>query len=141
MRLGIKFYFSWLLCAVTMFVLFYLWHGVFLNDFKRIQFPITWFVSFAAFSYLLISAGMYFLFESRLFKKFDSIFFRGLICGAVSGFCLFMVATVIHISILKYVSTNHLFLDCVWQMAEQTMGAMVLLVLKFFIHEHVPEEA
>jgi hypothetical protein len=141
MRLGIKFYFSWLLSAVTMFVLFYLWHGIFLNDFKRIQFPITWFVTFAAFSYLLISAGMYFLFESRLFKRFESVFFRSLICGAVSGFSLFMVATVIHISILKSVSTHHLFLDCVWQMVEQTMGALIMLVLKFFIHEPIHEEA
>ena len=66
MKLGLRFFLSWILSAVSMFILFYLWHGVFLNDFKRIQFPLTWFVTFAAFSYLIIAAGMYFFFESRI---------------------------------------------------------------------------
>ncbi|MBK9283593.1 MAG: hypothetical protein IPM51_04655 [Sphingobacteriaceae bacterium] len=140
MKIGIRFFLSWILSAITMFTLFYVWHGVFLNDFKRIQFPLTWFITFAAFSYLLIGAGMYFLFESRLMKRFESSIIRALITGIISGLGLVMIATVIHISLTKQLSMNHLLINCVWQVAEQSVGVMVMLVLKYVIREHVHEE-
>src|ERR1044071_7069935 len=94
-KTGLRFYLSWIISATSMFGLFYIWHGIFLNDFKRIQFPLTWFITFAAFTYLIISAGTYLLFESSLMRRFDNIFFRGLLCGIIAGFSLFMVATVV----------------------------------------------
>ena len=41
MNLGIRFFISWILTALVMFTLFYYWHGVILNDFKRLNFPLT----------------------------------------------------------------------------------------------------
>jgi hypothetical protein len=141
MKIGIRFFLSWILSAVTMFTLFYIWHGVFLNDFKRIQFPLSWFVTFAALSYLILGAGIYFLFESQIMKRISSSFFRGLICGIVAGFSLFMVATVINISFTKHLSMQHLMVDCIWQICEQTIGMMVLVLLKVFVREPHLEEA
>lgn len=140
MKIGIRFFLSWILSAIVMFVLFYLWHGVFLNDFKRIQFPLTWFITFAAFSYLLFGAGIYFLFESQVMKKFDNLFVRGLVTGIIAGFSLFMIATVINISLTKHLSANHLLVDCAWQMSEQAIGAMIMVLLKVIIREPQFEE-
>jgi hypothetical protein len=135
MKLGLRFYLSWILSAVTMFTLFYVWHGVFLNDFKRIQFPLSWFMVFAALSYLIFGAGIYFLYESSIMKKIENIYLRGLACGLLSGFCLLMIATVVNISLTKHLSMDHLLVDCIWQMSEQTIGAMVLVALKVFVRE------
>jgi len=135
MRLGLRFFLSWILSSSLMFTLFYLWHGVFLNDFKRIQFPLTWFVTFAAFTYLVLGAGIYFLFESRLFKKFRNVFFRGIMAGVVAGISLIMIATIVHISITRHLSAEHLMIDGVWQVFEQVVGALIMVSLKLLIHE------
>ncbi|WP_317897892.1 hypothetical protein [Aurantibacillus circumpalustris] len=141
MKLGIRFFLSWIFSALVMFGLFYIWHGIFLNDFKRIQFPLTWFVTFAAFTYLIFGAGIYFLFESSLLKKIRNFFIRGLICGGVAGFSLFMIATIVHISLTTNLSAQHLMMDCIWQIAEQTLGAMVVVLFKVVIHEPQLEHA
>lgn len=141
MKLNIRFFLSWILTSLVMFVLFYLWHGVFLNDLKRIQFPISWFITFAAVTYLVLGAGMYFLFESRLLKSVKNFLVRGLFCGLTTGLTVFMMATIVNISITKQLSINHLLIDCSWQVIEQMLGAMVVVVLKIVIHEPQVEHA
>jgi hypothetical protein len=140
MKIGLRFFLSWILSAVTMFVLFYIWHGVFLNDFKRIQFPLSWFITFAALTYLIIGAGMYFLFESQILKRAENLFVRGAICGVVAGFSLFMIATVLNISLTKDLQGYHLLVDAFWQISEQTVGAMIVVFLKILIREPQFEE-
>ncbi len=135
MKLGLRFFLSWLLTSVVMFTLFYVWHGIFLNDFKRIQFPLIWFVTFAAFTYLILGAATYILFESSLLKKIKNLFLRGVICGVVLGFTIFMVASIVNISLTRHLSMEHLMIDCVWQMTEQVLGSMVVVILKLAIHE------
>lgn len=139
MKIGLRFFISWILSALVMFTLFYIWHGVFLNDFKRINFPIIWFVAFAAVTYLIFGAGIYFLYESFLMKKVRNLFFRGILCGAIAGFSLFMMATIVNISLTRHLSMEHLMVDCVWQIGEQIVGAMVIVLCKGLIHEHQPE--
>ncbi len=141
MKLGLRFFISWISSAVVMFGLFYLWHGIFLNDFKRIQFPLSWFVTFAAITYLILGAGIFMLYESQLMKKLSNFFVRGLICGIIAGFSLFMIATIVNISLTKHLSAQHLMMDCIWQMSEQIVGAMVVVLFKILIHEPQPERA
>jgi hypothetical protein len=135
MKIGIRFFLSWIISAVTMFALFYAWHGIFLNDFKRIQFPLSWFVTFAALSYLIMGAGIYFLYESQIMKRIQNLHIRGLVCGFISGFSLFMIATVVNISLTKHLSVQHLMVDCIWQISEQTVGLAVVVLLKIFIRD------
>lgn len=135
MKLGLRFYLSWLLSSLVMFTLFYVWHGMFLNDFKRIQFPLFWFQVFAAFTYLLFGVALFFIFESQLLKKIKNVFVRGLVSGFVLGFTAFMVASIVNISLTRHLSVQHLMIDCVWQMVEQVIGALVIVLLKLFIHE------
>lgn len=141
MKLGLRFFLSWIFSAIVMFSLFYIWHGIFLNDFKRIQFPLTWFVTFAAFTYLLFGAGIYFLYESHLMKKIRNFLVRGLICGAIAGFSLFMIATIVNISLTRHLSVQHLMMDCIWQMSEQIVGGMVIVLFKVVVHEPQTEHA
>jgi len=124
-----------------MFALFYTWHGIFLNDFKRIQFPLFWFETFAALTYLLLSAGIYILYESQVMKKIRNFFMRGVFCGLIAGFSIFMVATIINISLTRHLSMQHLMMDCVWQMTEQVIGGMIVVLFKIFIHEPQAEHA
>ena len=139
MSFGIRFFISWIVSALVMFALFYVWHGYFLNDFKRIHFPLIWFVTFAAFTYLIFGAGIYFLYESQPLKKIRSFATRGLICGVLAGFSLFMISTIVNISLTKHLSANHLMVDCAWQIAEQTVGAFIVVLFKIIIHEPVQE--
>jgi hypothetical protein len=141
MKLGLRFFLSWIFSAIVMFTLFYVWHGIFLNDFKRIQFPLVWFVTFAALTYLIFGAGIYILYESQVMKKIRNFFIRGLICGVIAGFSLFMIATIVNISLTRHLSIQHLTMDCVWQMSEQIVGAMVIVLLKIGIHEPQTENA
>jgi hypothetical protein len=141
MKLNLRFFLSWISSAIVMFILFYIWHGIFLNDFKRIQFPLTWFIAFAAFTYLIFGAGIYFLYESHFMKKIRNFLVRGLLCGAIAGFSLFMMATIIHISLTTNLSAKHLLMDCIWQITEQVLGAMVVVLFKVVIHEPIPEHA
>jgi hypothetical protein len=126
---------------MVMFVLFYIWHGVFLNDFKRIEFPLAWFVFFAAITYLLFGAGIYFLYESQLMKRIRNFFLRGVLCGAIAGFSLFMITTIVNISLTSHLSVKHLMMDCIWQMSEQVVGAMVIVLFKIVIYEPQVEHA
>jgi len=135
MKLGLRFYLSWLLSSLVMFTLFYVWHGVFLNDFKRIQFPLFWFQLFAAFTYLLFGIALYLIFESALLKKVRNVFVRGVVSGFVLGFTAFMVASIVNISLTRHLSMQHMMIDCIWQMIEQVIGAMVIVLLKLLIHE------
>lgn len=135
MKFGLRFYLSWLLSALVMFALFFLWHGVFLNDFKRIQFPLFWFQIFAAFTYLLFGIALYLLFESHFMKKVRNLALRGVVSGLIFGFTVFMVASIVNISLTRHLSINHLMVDCVWQIVEQIIGGMVLVLLKVLIHE------
>lgn len=141
MKLGFRFFLSWIASAVVMFSLFYAWHGMFLNDFKRIQFPLSWFVTFAAFTYLVLGAGIYMLFESHTMKRIRNLFMRGMFCGIIAGFSLFMIATIINISLTRHLSIQHLAVDCAWQITEQFIGAMVVLTIRYFVHEPQPERA
>lgn len=141
MKLGLRFFVSWISSAVIMFTLFYIWHGIFLNDFKRIQFPLIWFVAFAACTYLIFGAGIFLLYESMIMKKIRNFFVRGMLCGIIAGFSLFMIATIVNISLTKHLSMQHLMIDCIWQMTEQVIGAMVIVVFKVFIPEPQVEHA
>ncbi|MDI1355103.1 MAG: hypothetical protein PSX36_09300 [bacterium] len=141
MKLGLRFFLSWIFSAIVMFTLFYVWHGLFLNDFKRIQFPLAWFVAFAALTYLIFGMFIYFLYESEIMKKIRNFFVRGVVCGAIAGFTLFMIATIVNISLTKHLSIQHLMIDCIWQISEQIIGGTVVVLFKIVIHEPQAEHA
>lgn len=140
MKLNTRFYVSWILGSVLMYTLFYTWHGVFLNDFKKINFPFTWLIIFTSIAYITISFLLYAIYESKPMKNVYNFFIRGVFSGLLLGFVIFAISTVVTISISRNLSAQHLMLDCVWQMTEQTIGGLLLGLVKVFVTDHRTEE-
>ena len=141
MKLNTRFFASWMLGSILMYALFYTWHGIFLNDFLKISFPFTWLIIFTSIAYVTISFVLYAVYESKPMKNIYNFFVRGIISGVLVGFIIFVVSTVVTISISRNLSAQHLMLDCIWQMLEQTIGGLLLAVVKVFVVDQRHEEA
>lgn len=129
-----RFLLSWIFSALVMYSAFYVWHGMLTNDFKKIQFSQSLFLIFSAFAYLAISFSLNKLFELKVFKRnLPYLFTRALITGFLGGFILFVVSTVIGISFTNQMSAKNLIIDLVWQLIEQSLGAMVIAIVHFFV--------
>lgn len=141
MRLNLRFYISWLLGSICMYLLFYFWHGVFLNDFKKINFPFEWLIGFTVIAYFAISFILYAVYESKPMKNIYNFFIRGVVSGALVGFLIFIISIVITISISRHLTMKHLMLDCVWQICEQIIGGLIISTVKVFVADLRHEEA
>lgn len=140
MLYSFRFYLSWILAAVFMYVAFYFWHGIFLNDLSRISFPIVLFLGLAALVYLVISFIVYRTYESKFLQKYISQpLLRGVVSGFLIGFILFSLVTVLGISFTKNINFTYIIADCAWQIAEQIIGGLVIGFGKLFIFEPIPE--
>lgn len=135
MRYTLRFFLSWIIGAIAMYIAFYVWHGVVLNDFKQIQFPMVWFVLLSAFAYLIISYLLYRVFETKVLAYFDSSLMRGFISAVIVGVSLFAIMTVLHISFTKNMTTTYLITDFCWQIVEQSIGALFIVIGKQLIFE------
>lgn len=140
MLYSFRFYVSWIVAAVMMYVAFYFWHGVFLNDLNRISFSKALFLSLAALVYLVISFLLYRTYESKLlFKYISHAMVRGVVSGFLIGFILFSLVTVLGISFTKNINFTYIIADCAWQIAEQVIGGVIIGLGKLIIFEPVPE--
>ena len=123
-----------------MYVAFYFWHGVFLNDLNRISFSKVIFLSLAALVYLVISFVLYRTYESKfLFKYIPQPLLRGVVSGFIIGFILFSLVTVLGISFSKNINFTYIIADCAWQIAEQVIGGGIIGFGKIFIFEPIPD--
>ena len=140
MLYSVRFYISWIVSAIVMYLAFYLWHGVFLTDFSKIEFSKTLFLLLAALVYLVISFVLYRTYESKLLSKYiSSPMMRGIVSGIMLGFVLFAIITVLGISFTKNVNLTYILVDCAWQIAEQVIGGLVIGLGKVLIFEPTPE--
>lgn len=122
-----------------MYSAFYVWHGIFLNDFKQIQFPLTWFLFLSAFAYLVISYIAYRVFETKILSTIDTLVLRGFVTALIVSVSLFAIMTVLHISFTKNVTSTYLMVDFFWQIMEQSLGALFIVIGKAYIFEPPPQ--
>lgn len=142
MQYSFRFYVSWIVSAILMYAAFYFWHGVFLNDLKNISFSKPVFLLLAALVYLVISFILYRVFETKLLNQFiPSTLFRGIAAGVLVGFSLFSFITVLGISFSRHITMKYLLADCLWQVAEQVFGGIIISIGKAVLYEPKPEEA
>jgi hypothetical protein len=125
-----RFLISWIITSVVMFILFYLWHGIFLNDFSRLSYPKEIFLVFAAITYLIIGFVVVKVFEAKFFEKlfYRRLFLKGLLKGFLCGFMFFIVASVVGVSFNTGTGIKNLLFDLAWQMFEQGIGGIVVSV-------------
>ena len=140
MRYTMRFFLSWILSATAMYSAFYAWHGMVLNDFKQIEFSMTLFLLMTAIAYLIISFLLYRVFETKIMGFFDSMYLRGFVASAVVGLSLFIIMTVLHIQFTKNVTSTYLMVDLCWQIAEQCIGGIFIVLCKHFVYEPPAEE-
>lgn len=123
-----------------MYAAFYVWHGVFLNDLNRISFSKTLFLILAALVYLVISYILYRAYESKVTSRYiSSPMLKGIVTGAVLGFIMFALVTVLGISFTRNVNITYILTDLVWQVVEQTIGGVIVGLGRILIFEPIPE--
>lgn len=132
-----RFLISWLASSVVMFILFYVWHGLFLTDFARLSYPKEIFLIFSSLVYLIIGFVVSKAIDAKLLEnvfKRNSLL-KGLISGAVCGFAFFLMATVVGVSFSAGSRIQNLLLDVSWQVIEQAIGGLVVGIVHIFVFD------
>ena len=120
-----------------MFLLSYIWHGIFLTDFSRLSYPKEIFLLIAALVYMIIGFIAAKAIDVKLLDKHfkRKPFLRGAISGAGLGFTLFLISTVVGVSFSTGSKLENLLLDVCWQVVEQGAGGLVVGVVHFFVYD------
>jgi hypothetical protein len=152
-KYGKRFLIGWLVSSVGMFGVSYLWHGFFLNDYQRMNFPMAIYLVAASITYLVIG-----FLVSRVFiiEYFDKISRHPLLRGPAVGFTCGMVVYIVAMAIQasnasgygsivtfnKEFDAKYMVLDLTWQGIEQAFGGLIIGLVYMFVFEPVfiPEE-
>jgi H+/Cl- antiporter ClcA len=120
-----------------MYLLSYSWHGIYLNDYDKLNYPKELFLIFAILVYLIIgfvvAKATDFSLLTKYLKKKPIV--RGVIAGAACGVVLFIMATVIGVSFSKGLEVKNLLFDVSWQMMEQMIGGMVVGIVHLVVFD------
>jgi H+/Cl- antiporter ClcA len=132
-----RFFISWIASTIVMFLLSYVWHGLFLTDFKRLSYPVGIYLIFAAIVYMIIG---FVVAKAIDFKGFEKNFkrrpiMRGVISGAACGIAFFLVATVVGVSFSTGNALENLILDISWQFFEQMMGGLTAGIVHILVFD------
>lgn len=120
---GIKFFASWIACSMSMFLLSYLWHGVVLNDFIKLSYPVDVFLVISSLVYLGI--GFVITVLTYILKHLKDSFKYGIAVGAAVGISLYAVAFVMGLSFNAAVDMKMIAFDLSWQVFEQGVGGVM----------------
>jgi hypothetical protein len=134
-----RFLFSWIFSSVLMWVISYVWHGVFLNDIANLNYPKGIYLFSSAMVYLVIGVLLTRLFSMQfIIQTFQNFFIRGIVCGSLTGILLYMFALVLGVSFTKNLSLGNMVIDVPWQIFEQTFGGIVIATVYVLIYEPIP---
>lgn len=117
-----RFISAWFGSGLFMFILSYVWHGVLLNDFVNLKYPLTIYLGLAALVYLLIGFVLTYMYQYMYVKKLR---YKGFSLGAILGFLLYLIAFVLGVS-FNQGSLSYVVVDFIWQMAEQGVGGALI---------------
>ena len=138
-KYGKRFLIGWIISSLVMFGLSYLWHGVFLNDYQLITYPIGIYLIASAIAYLFIGFLVSAAFTIEYFDKISRHpLLRGPAIGFACGLLVFIVATVIHVSFSKDMDMRYMLLDITWQGIEQAFGGLVIGIVYMMVFEPYP---
>lgn len=133
---GKRFFIGWILCAIVMFGLSYLWHGVFLYDYDLITYNKAIYFTAASIAYIFIA---FMVNRAFLIPWFDKIsrhpLLRGPAVGFACGVLVYIVATVVHVTFNKDMDLKYLILDITWQGIEQAFGGFVVGLVYMLVYE------
>ena len=116
-----------------MFILSFVWHSVFLNDFNRILFPKILFYAGLVICYLGISFVISIFYSSGKLKLGPHL--SGILIGMVIGFFIYLVALTLGFSFNNSLSMQQAMIDLTWQVIEGGVGGLAIAVC-YQIFEH-----
>ncbi len=132
-----RFFISWLVASAVMFMLSYVWHGIFLTDYSRLTYPKEVFLIIAAIVYLIlgfvVAKAIDIHYLETHFKRKPIL--RGALSGAACGFLFFLIATVVGVSFSTSSKIENLLLDVIWQIIEQGIGGMAVGLAHIFVYD------
>jgi hypothetical protein len=140
-----RFFISWISSSVVMFLISYVWHGLFLTDFSRISYPKGLFLTFAVIVYLIFGFVIVKAVEMDLMANYfkRKPILKGAFVGAVLGFIFFLISTVVGVSFSTGSNLKNLLLDVCWQIIEQGVGGVtvgVVYILFYYTTGPIEEE-
>lgn len=126
-----RFYVGWIISALLMYILFYVFHGILTNDLLKISMPQSVYLTVAGIVYLILGFGMSVLLDASFFKKeIKSIYTRAFIAGPLVGIFLYAVALIVGVSFSAKFSVVNMLVDVSWQIVEQTVGIVFIAFVK-----------
>lgn len=131
---------GWIFSSIAMFALSYLWHGVILNDYKLISYPIGIYLVSAGVVYLVIGFLLNRIFIAEFIDRFsEKALPRGLLTGVGLGVIVYMVALVVGVTFTKGLDVKYMALDVMWQAFEQCVGGLVVGLVYMLVFEFIPQ--
>jgi hypothetical protein len=119
-----RFITSWILSALVMFIMSYSWHGVILNDFANVAYPLPFFLTMLGLVYVIIGFGLTALFTFVNIERRQ--LFTRVAVGSAIGFFIYLIAFTLGVSFKAGGAMQHTMIDFLWQMLEQGTGAMFI---------------
>jgi hypothetical protein len=136
-----RFFLSWIISSVVMFSLSYVWHGLVLNDFERLNYPKEIFLIGCVITYLILGFLLTKIYEMKFPKKIAKRpFIRGIVSGSMLGIAAYIVSIVIGVSFNSELTPAYILFDMMWQAAEQTVGGIVVAFVYISIYDGNPVE-
>lgn len=121
----------WIASAVLMYGMSYLWHGVLLNDYIHIKYPMWMYFLLSGVVYLVIGLLLTYMYKYTYTHKTQ---YKGMMLGSFVGFFIYLIAFVLGVS-FSQTSIDHIVVDFIWQMVEQGIGgASVGFIHGFLTH-------
>jgi len=136
---GKRFIIGWIISAMAMFGLSYVWHGFVLNDYAQITYPLGLYLTASAVAYLFIG---FLVNRAFLIPYFDKLtrhpLLRGPAIGFACGLLVYIIATVVHVTFNKDMDLRYFVLDITWQGIEQAFGGFLIGLVYMYVYEPQP---
>lgn len=135
--------FPWLLSALVMMGISYVWHGVALTDIADLRMDMWLYFTLTGLAYLLIGLvltfGMHFLLAREWISMKTAFPAKAMMAGAVAGVGVYLVVLASGLSFASH-GIQHVVVDLVWQVVEQAVGGlMVGLGIVYDMHRNFME--
>lgn len=129
---------GWIFSSLVMFGLSYLWHGIVLNDYSMITYPMGIYLVSAGIVYLVIGFLLNRIFVAEFLDRYSTKAVpRGILAGVTLGIIVYMLALVVGVSFTK--GLDQMILDVAWQAVEQCMGGLVVGIVYLTVFEFIPQ--
>jgi MFS family permease len=141
-KYGKRFLVGWIVSSMIMFGTSYLWHGIVLNDYQFITYPLGVYLIAASIAYFFIGFLVSRAFILEFFDRFSRHpLIRGPLIGFACGILVYIIATAVHVTFNKDMDLKYLLLDITWQGIEQAFGGLVIGIVYMTVYERFPNPA